>query len=154
MINRLLAMKQGNAAHQPSLQRQRRLSPNGTVGCRSEGCDNRCNRVAPGFFISAAASTSCWMPGQARRQAVDIGSSRCAAVLSGPRRAAGGGIRRAAAHDAGRAEHARSSSTLCGSADMSAVALLSKHAIIIANKRLGNACTVHETIRVKVRPQH
>lgn len=36
------------------------------------------------------------------------------------------------------------------SADMSAVALLSKHAIIIANKRLGNACTVHETIRVKV----
>ena len=38
------------------------------------------------------------------------------------------------------------------SADMSAVALLSKHAIIIANKRLGNACTVHETIRVKVRP--
>ena len=40
------------------------------------------------------------------------------------------------------------------SADMSAVALLSKHAIIIANKRLGNACTVHETIRVKVRPQH
>ena len=37
------------------------------------------------------------------------------------------------------------------SADMSAVALLSKHAIIIANKRLGNACTVHETIRVKVR---
>ena len=38
------------------------------------------------------------------------------------------------------------------SADMSAVALLSKHAIIIANKRLGNACTVHETIRVKVDP--
>lgn len=38
------------------------------------------------------------------------------------------------------------------SADMSAVALLSKHAIIIANKRLGNACTVHETIRVKVGP--
>ena len=37
------------------------------------------------------------------------------------------------------------------SADMSAVALLSKHAIIIANKRLGSACTVHETIRVKVR---
>ena len=36
------------------------------------------------------------------------------------------------------------------SADMSAVALLSKHAIIIANKRLGSACTVHETIRVKV----
>lgn len=29
------------------------------------------------------------------------------------------------------------------------VALLSKHAIIIANKRLGNSCTVHETIRVK-----
>jgi len=44
------------------------------------------------------------------------------------------------------------------SADMSAVALLSKHAIIIANKRLGSACTVHETIRVKVplssRPVH
>ena len=40
------------------------------------------------------------------------------------------------------------------SADMSAVALLSKHAIIIANKRLGNACTVHETIRVKARPQN
>ena len=39
------------------------------------------------------------------------------------------------------------------SADMSAVALLSKHAIIIANKRLGNACTVHETIRVKVRAE-
>ena len=38
------------------------------------------------------------------------------------------------------------------SADMSAVALLSKHAIIIANKRLGGACTVHETIRVKVPP--
>ena len=27
------------------------------------------------------------------------------------------------------------------SADMSAVALLSKHAIIIANKKLGNSCT-------------
>lgn len=39
------------------------------------------------------------------------------------------------------------------SADMSAVALLSKHAIVIANKRLGNACTVHETIRVKVGTQ-
>eukprot|EP00891_Asterochloris_glomerata_P008996 jgi/Astpho2/8996/fgenesh1_pm.00133_%23_27_t len=35
------------------------------------------------------------------------------------------------------------------SADMSSVALLSKHAIIIANKKLGNSCTVHETIRVK-----
>lgn len=40
------------------------------------------------------------------------------------------------------------------SADMSAVALLSKHAIVIANKRLGNACTVHETIRVKVGTTH
>ena len=39
------------------------------------------------------------------------------------------------------------------SPDMSSVALLSKHAIIIANKRLGGACTVHETIRVKV-PRH
>ncbi|MEW5314346.1 MAG: hypothetical protein WDW38_005854 [Sanguina aurantia] len=34
-------------------------------------------------------------------------------------------------------------------ADMSCVALLSKHAIIIADKKLGNAQTVHETIRVK-----
>ncbi len=33
--------------------------------------------------------------------------------------------------------------------DMSQVALLSKHAIILADKRLGNAQTVHETIRVK-----
>ncbi|PNH11699.1 Coatomer subunit alpha-1 [Tetrabaena socialis] len=33
--------------------------------------------------------------------------------------------------------------------DMSMVALLSKHAIIIADKRLGSAQTVHETIRVK-----
>ncbi|EFJ41149.1 hypothetical protein VOLCADRAFT_77684 [Volvox carteri f. nagariensis] len=33
--------------------------------------------------------------------------------------------------------------------DMSMVALLSKHAIIIADKRLGGAQTVHETIRVK-----
>ena len=32
---------------------------------------------------------------------------------------------------------------------MSAVALLSKHAIVIADKRLGGAQTVHETIRVK-----
>lgn len=32
---------------------------------------------------------------------------------------------------------------------MSAVALLSKHAIVVADKRLGNAATVHETIRVK-----
>lgn len=30
------------------------------------------------------------------------------------------------------------------------VALLSKHAIIIADKKLANSCTVHETIRVKV----
>ena len=34
--------------------------------------------------------------------------------------------------------------------DMSQVALLSKHAIIIADKKLQNAQTVHETIRVKV----
>ena len=35
------------------------------------------------------------------------------------------------------------------SADGALVALLSKHAIVIANKKLGHACTVHETIRVK-----
>lgn len=35
------------------------------------------------------------------------------------------------------------------SADMTKVALLSKHAIIVADKTLNNACTVHETIRVK-----
>ena len=35
------------------------------------------------------------------------------------------------------------------SPDMSHVALMSKHAIIIANKKLGNASTIHETIRVK-----
>jgi coatomer subunit alpha len=34
-------------------------------------------------------------------------------------------------------------------ADMSAVALLAKHAITVADKRLGGAQTVHETIRVK-----
>ena len=34
------------------------------------------------------------------------------------------------------------------SADMSLVAML-KHAIVIANRKLGHACTVHETIRVK-----
>jgi hypothetical protein len=34
-------------------------------------------------------------------------------------------------------------------ADMSAVALLSKHAIVVADKKLGGAATVHETIRVK-----
>ena len=34
--------------------------------------------------------------------------------------------------------------------DMSMVALLCKHAIIIADKKLQNAQTVHETIRVKV----
>ncbi|XP_031494258.1 coatomer subunit alpha-1-like [Nymphaea colorata] len=33
--------------------------------------------------------------------------------------------------------------------DMESVALLSKHAIIIANKRLVHRCTLHETIRVK-----
>ena len=33
--------------------------------------------------------------------------------------------------------------------DMSMVALLSKHAIVIADKKLGSAQTVHETIRVK-----
>ncbi len=36
------------------------------------------------------------------------------------------------------------------SKDMGQVALLSKHAIIIADKKLANSCTVHETIRVKV----
>jgi coatomer subunit alpha len=35
------------------------------------------------------------------------------------------------------------------SPDMERVALLSKHAIVVADKRLGNAQTVHETIRVK-----
>lgn len=35
------------------------------------------------------------------------------------------------------------------SADSSRVALLSKHAIIIANRKLGHVCTVHETIRIK-----
>lgn len=33
--------------------------------------------------------------------------------------------------------------------DMSRVALLSKHAIVVADKKLGDAVTVHETIRVK-----
>lgn len=32
---------------------------------------------------------------------------------------------------------------------MSSVALLSKHAVVIANKKLQNACTIHETMRVK-----
>ncbi|KAL4423494.1 hypothetical protein ABPG77_003627 [Micractinium sp. CCAP 211/92] len=35
------------------------------------------------------------------------------------------------------------------SSDMSRVALLSKHAIVVADKKLGGACTIHETIRVK-----
>ena len=35
------------------------------------------------------------------------------------------------------------------SSDMSLVAMLSKHAIVIANRKLGQAVTVHETIRVK-----
>mmetsp|Transcript_1815 Transcript_1815/g.6642 ORF Transcript_1815/g.6642 Transcript_1815/m.6642 type:complete len:1252 (+) Transcript_1815:70-3825(+) len=35
------------------------------------------------------------------------------------------------------------------SSDSSMVALLSKHAIVIANRKLQHACTVHETIRVK-----
>ncbi|RCV25117.1 hypothetical protein SETIT_5G140600v2 [Setaria italica] len=35
------------------------------------------------------------------------------------------------------------------SSDMECVALLSKHAIIIANKKLVHRCTLHETIRVK-----
>ena len=35
------------------------------------------------------------------------------------------------------------------SADMERVALLSKHAIVIADRRLGNAVTIHETIRIK-----
>jgi coatomer subunit alpha len=35
------------------------------------------------------------------------------------------------------------------SGDMERVALLSKHAIVVADKKLGNAVTVHETIRIK-----
>ncbi|CAL1377289.1 unnamed protein product [Linum trigynum] len=35
------------------------------------------------------------------------------------------------------------------SSDMETVALLSKHAVVIANKRLVHQCTLHETIRVK-----
>ncbi|KAK9804455.1 hypothetical protein WJX73_003595 [Symbiochloris irregularis] len=35
------------------------------------------------------------------------------------------------------------------SSDMEHVGLLSKHAIVIADRKLANACTVHETIRVK-----
>ncbi|KAL4859696.1 Coatomer subunit alpha-3 [Chlorella vulgaris] len=35
------------------------------------------------------------------------------------------------------------------SADMNRVALLSKHAIVVADKKLGGSCTIHETIRVK-----
>ncbi|OAY82192.1 coatomer subunit alpha-1 [Ananas comosus] len=35
------------------------------------------------------------------------------------------------------------------SSDMESVALLSKHAIVIANKKLVHRCTLHETIRVK-----
>jgi coatomer protein complex subunit alpha (xenin) len=35
------------------------------------------------------------------------------------------------------------------SGDMERVALLSKHAIVVADKRLGGAVTVHETIRIK-----
>jgi len=35
------------------------------------------------------------------------------------------------------------------SSDMSRVALLSKHAIVLADRKLGNAVTIHETIRVK-----
>ena len=38
---------------------------------------------------------------------------------------------------------------VCWSGDMALVAMLSKHAIVIANRKLGHACTVHETIRVK-----
>lgn len=38
---------------------------------------------------------------------------------------------------------------LVWSPDMSQVALLSKHAIIVASKKLQHSCTVHETIRVK-----
>ncbi|XAR64161.1 hypothetical protein NMG60_11024402 [Bertholletia excelsa] len=33
--------------------------------------------------------------------------------------------------------------------DMESVALLSKHSIVIADKKLGQRCTIHETIRVK-----
>ncbi|XP_065039199.1 coatomer subunit alpha-3 [Musa acuminata AAA Group] len=35
------------------------------------------------------------------------------------------------------------------SSDMESVALLSKHAIVIANKKLVHRCTLHETIRIK-----
>ncbi|XP_072962023.1 coatomer subunit alpha-1-like [Typha angustifolia] len=35
------------------------------------------------------------------------------------------------------------------SSDMESVALLSKHAIVVANKKLVHRCTLHETIRVK-----
>lgn len=35
------------------------------------------------------------------------------------------------------------------SADMERVALLSKHAVVVADKKLGNSATVHETIRIK-----
>lgn len=35
------------------------------------------------------------------------------------------------------------------SGDMERVALLSKHAIVVADKKLGNSVTVHETIRIK-----
>uniref|UniRef100_A0A0E0D5J6 Uncharacterized protein n=1 Tax=Oryza meridionalis TaxID=40149 RepID=A0A0E0D5J6_9ORYZ len=35
------------------------------------------------------------------------------------------------------------------SSDMESVALLSKHAVVIANKKLVHRCTLHETIRVK-----
>ncbi|XP_062209518.1 coatomer subunit alpha-3-like [Phragmites australis] len=35
------------------------------------------------------------------------------------------------------------------SSDMESIALLSKHAIVIANKKLVHRCTLHETIRVK-----
>lgn len=35
------------------------------------------------------------------------------------------------------------------SADMSSVAMLSKHAVVLSNRKLQHSCTVHETIRVK-----
>ncbi|GKD34758.1 coatomer subunit alpha-1, partial [Tanacetum coccineum] len=50
--------------------------------------------------------------------------------------------------------HAGTDNLLCRaedrvSNDMETVALLSKHAIVIASKKLGHRCTLHETIRVK-----
>ena len=65
-----------------------------------------------------------------------------------PLRGPHGAVRRAAAHGDGEVSHAPVK-YVSWSADMSLVAMLSKHAIVIANRKLGHACTVHETIRVK-----